>query len=604
VLINKRDLKMSNTISNVAPDLIGLDTHLKTPENYLLTKSGVFLKATPPKLLADPIWVSALTVDSQTSLYGVAICWIDLQGTKHKKVFDRALLFEQGNRIITELAGLGLSINHEKPSLLKAYLVESSNINGRIIESSSNLGWFATDKSPNQLTYILPPNKVITAQPQGEIIFKPERHSPTLHTIRPKASLASWQNTVANSCVGNPYLVFSLCAAFVAPLLKFANMDSFGVHLYGTSSRGKTTSAQVVASVYGCGADPADSPDQAYCQRWNSTANAFEGLAAAHNDGVLILDELHTCNAKDFASVIYNLLGGKGKSRLTKDAELKRHASWRVVLFSTGEISTQEKVVESGGQSLAGQRNRLLDIPIGNNDIFTSTQGLDGGDYALRLKRQCSETYGTAGPAFIEWLTSMYCDSPMLSHKVQSKLEALAARLKGKQLMPEQSRALRRLMLVQLAGELAIESGVLPFNKHEVAEALEVIIDAWLSEEQNLPEHIQGAKMIQSFMLKNPARFYDYLDSNSPPYPRDLAGYRNDHCYMFTSAGLAEACKSLSRQNCLRHIKELGYLEHEIGRLDKKVNIIGLERPRLYVIKRELIGHDFIGACGADGALT
>jgi len=135
-------------------DLVGPNTSPEIPENYLLTENGVFLKGTPPKLLADPIWISALTIDAQTEIYGVAICWIDLKRNKHKKVFNRALLFEQGNKIIMELAALGLSINHERPSLLKTYLVESSNINKRFIDSSSNLGWFSTDKAPNQLTYI------------------------------------------------------------------------------------------------------------------------------------------------------------------------------------------------------------------------------------------------------------------------------------------------------------------------------------------------------------------------------------------------------------------------------------------------------------------
>ena len=154
-------------------------------------------------------------------------------------------------------------------------------------------------------------------------------------------------------------------------------------------------------------------------------------------------------------------------------------------------------------------------------------------------------------------------------------------------------------MLIQLAGELAIDSGVLPFDKCEIKNSIDMIVEAWIGEEQNLPAHIQGVKMIQTFLLKNPSRFYDLADSNSPPHPRDLAGYRDNYVYMFTKEGLIEACNGVSHRDSLNYIKSLGFLEHETGRLDKKASITSVLRPRLFVIKKELINHDFNGADGA-----
>jgi uncharacterized protein (DUF927 family) len=103
----------------------------------------------------------------------------------------------------------------------------------------------------------------------------------------------------------------------------------------------------VGASVWGCGADPADAPEAAFIRKWNSTANALEGLAAAHTDGVMILDELQSCAAKDFGSVIYNLFGGQGKSAMDASRNLKKQRAWRILSLSTGEISSKQKIEET-----------------------------------------------------------------------------------------------------------------------------------------------------------------------------------------------------------------------------------------------------------------
>ena len=108
--------------------------------------------------------------------------------------------------------------------------------------------------------------------------------------------------------------------------------------------------------------------------------------------------------------------------------------------------------------------------------------------------------------------------------------------------------------------------------------------------------------MIQAFMLKHPARFYDVNDYNSPLIPRDLVGYRDGTAYMFLKEGLLEACQGLNYRNSLKYIKDLKYLNHEDGRLDNKATIKSKEaRPRLFIIETGFIEHDFVGAAGALG---
>ena len=113
--------------------------------------------------------------------------------------------------------------------------------------------------------------------------------------------------------------------------------------------------------------------------------------------------------------------------------------------------------------------------------------------------------------------------------------------------------------------------------------------------------NVLGAIALQSFILKNRARFYDITDRNEPYAPRDLAGYTDDGSYMFFRDALVEACGGVDPQLTLKYMRDLGVLDRDKNRLDKKVTIIGLGRPRLVVIKKKFIDIDLVGASGAPG---
>ncbi|WP_457589305.1 DUF927 domain-containing protein, partial [Legionella pneumophila] len=50
------------------------------------------------------------------------------------------------------------------------------------------------------------------------------------------------------------------------------------------------------------------------CRLWRSTTNGLEGLAALHNDGLLILDELSQMDPREAGEAAYLLANGQGKT--------------------------------------------------------------------------------------------------------------------------------------------------------------------------------------------------------------------------------------------------------------------------------------------------
>ncbi len=153
-----------------------------------------------------------------------------------------------------------------------------------------------------------------------------------------KGTLTDWKSNVAELCSGNPILLFWVCASLSAPLLRLVNQEGGGFHLHGRTSRGKTTAQQIAASVWGDGTDPAEGREAAFVRKWNLTKNATEGLAEAHNDLPLIIDEIGEVDPREFGRTIYQLAGGQGKGRMRADATLKAAKIWRTLILSTGEL--------------------------------------------------------------------------------------------------------------------------------------------------------------------------------------------------------------------------------------------------------------------------
>jgi len=139
----------------------------------------------------------------------------------------------------------------------------------------SRIGWHGR-------RFILP--DIVFGSEAGEaVILQAERVDNPFQTM---GTLAEWQEAIGRYCVGNSRLVLAVATALAAPLLYLAGAESGGLHLVGGSSLGKTTALDVAGSVCGGGGV------RGYVLQWRATANGLEGVAAAHCDALLCLDEL------------------------------------------------------------------------------------------------------------------------------------------------------------------------------------------------------------------------------------------------------------------------------------------------------------------------
>jgi putative DNA primase/helicase len=286
-------------------------------------------------------------------------------------------------------------------------------------------------------------------------------------------TLADWKREIGNSVSPHTLLVFGICAAFAGPLLMPAGLAGLGIHFFGKSSLGKTTLLQCATSVWSNGSESGK-----YLTNWQSTPNALEVLAMLASDTTLPVDEMSAGDPDKVSEIVYRILNGVGRSRLNANASLREIPTWRVTVISTGEKSMKEKLAERGRKALAGQEVRLINVPVGDHGVLIDHE--KPGEVIDRLKAAAGTFYGTAGPAFVRRLTS---DPTKYSpEEIRRRAHAIRAGWVTQDASPEVGRAAWYFAVVALAGELAIEFGIVDWAPGAAQAAAKAVFDSWVEE--------------------------------------------------------------------------------------------------------------------------
>ncbi|HCM1914245.1 TPA: DUF927 domain-containing protein [Salmonella enterica subsp. salamae serovar 28:r:e,n,z15] len=368
---------------------------------------------------------------------------------------------------------------------------------------SHRAGWFRG-------AYIMPDGEVI-GEPENPVMFNGGSAAASGYTV--SGTPDSWRDSVARLAGGNPMMMLGVAASLAAPLIGLVNADGFGVHLFDNSTAGKTTTADIAASVWG-------SPDLLRLT-WYGTALGIANEAEAHNDGLLPLDEIgQGTSAKDVAISAYTLFNGAGKLQGTKDGGNRELRRWRTVAISTGEKDIETFLAEEGIRAKAGQLVRLLNIPMEKSTVHHEHG--NGERHAKALKAAYTENYGATGRKWVKWLTS---------HQQEAKDAVKAARERWCGLIPENygeqvKRVADRFAILEAA--LIAGQYLTGWSEQASRDAMQHCFNAWVG------EFGTGSKEHQQIIAQCEAFLNAYGFSRFAPLPydprdlpiKDLAGYR------------------------------------------------------------------------------
>ena len=413
--------------------------------------------------ICSPLHIKAMTRDDQGHEWGRLLEWRDADGVLHQWAMPMELLQSDGADVRRELVRHGLTIapGRGPHELLTTYLqMWPADVRVRCV---NRLGWHGT-------VYVLP-NGESVGESDEQVVFQ------NPHTIEPALSKSGtadeWREQVAALAHGNSRMVFAVSTAFAGVLLEPASEDSGGFHLRGCSSTGKSTALKLAASVWG-------NPSK-YCRLWRATVNGLEGLAALHNDGLLVLDELGQVDPREAGEAAYLLANGRGKARATRTGTARQSQSWRLLFLSAGEESLSALMARAGGKPTAGQEIRLAEIDADAGAGMGALESLNGcptaNALALALRDAADKYYGAVGA---EWLGAVVSNVDLVESLVAHGVREFVAKYAPQNATGQVKRVARRFGLVAWAGEIATIFDLTGWQQGEAETASGTCFRAWL----------------------------------------------------------------------------------------------------------------------------
>jgi len=329
-----------------------------------------------------------------------------------------------------------------------------------------------------------------------------------LAKYRTRGSLKEWQNRIATLCTGNSRLIFSICLAFTGPILRFAGgPKGGGFQLSGDAETGKTTSAMVAGSVWGC--HRGDRRERGFAETWNSTSGKVEVTALAHRDTLLLLDETKLAGttpqkrAEVVTSVTFALAELTEKQRLTNASSAR---SWRGFFYSTSNPTLTKLAREGKIEVDDAGRGRMGDIPLPDqaHGIYEDLHGFDSGEaLSDALQRRCRRYFGTPIRAYLQRLVRETKNvHQFLDGERKFYRDALKAKLTSTHRKPL-NRNSGRYATTFAAGSLASRYGIVPRSRKQILQAiLKCELDQLRQPDESLDTSRPSVETLRSKLVK------------------------------------------------------------------------------------------------------
>ena len=588
---------------------------VKPPKgDFEMRKDGLYRRENGEVRFVSQPFEVAMTVrdlslgDQTSSGAGVTVKFKDWRdGASREATVSIGHLHQDANSAVSILGDCGFDMEGTKTARqdLAEFLISAKpKAKSSVVRRT---GWI---NGSDEMAFVLP-DRVIGIETDERLIWPPEA-GPSPYGQG--GSLDDWRRHVATPAGSHRMLKFAISLSFAAALLKIARSESGGFHEYGDSSKGKSVSQSVAASVWGSG-----NPEGPYVQTWNKTLNAFEEACVRFCNAPLILDELGQASRPDLAKVPYAIAGGAGKGRLNRASEAMPIRQWRTLFLSSGEASFEAMVAkEQGGDAHAGQLVRIIDIRIAEDEgrgVFELYTDFNPARFAEKIKRASATHFGTAGPEFVRLLI----ERKISPERVQKMIDDFADEALGDANGGQVGRVAKRFELIAAGGELAIELGVAPWPKDSAKQAALDLFEFWIADrggtgpQEKVSDIARVRRVLES---DGEARFEDPWASEAdkreakddaeetawptkgPNFPRTVIerrpvpnrlGFRKgegkDRLWYFLPEQFRKIVAPRKAEDVARHLFEIAALEAADGRnLQKTARVPGMEKQRYYII--------------------
>jgi hypothetical protein len=378
-------------------------TGLVMPRGYTLSDTGRLLCNVGERVLevtSRAMFIVRRLTDSGTQDEWAEVIWRGANGWR-RTMCTRKALFD-ARTMVSELTPRGAPVTSHNARHLVSWLAAFEQVNEARLPMRKLIGrtgWLGSAFVASEAMYI-DQDPLLDVHPDLERIAA---------ALKPRGTLEAHLVALREAWAASDLMRLTICAALAAPLLTPLGVPGFALHLCGDSSRGKTTMLRIAASIYG---DPTDTN---WVASWNSTANAVELRASKVNDLPQFYDELGAANLEQVQKLVYTLVNGESRARMTRDITLRGALSWRTAVISSGELQLSDERMAVGAQA------RVIDV------IVEGWGALDGNAQRIDdMRRECAANSGAVG---LEWLSLLLSNTPARWAQLDADLRAIRARL-------------------------------------------------------------------------------------------------------------------------------------------------------------------------------
>ena len=340
-------------------------------------------------------------------------------------------------------------------------------------------GTVASQSGWHDKTFVCGDGSVMSADGAVDVVaFDP------LPKFTAEGDLGDWHAALTPYVAKQSLPLFIISLSLSGALLRFLPSGTLNpiVELVGAPLSGKSTLGTLAASVWAGDSGKTEGGGE----NWNMTANAFDLRRDDHRDMLLLLDEGEGSGPDERArqnlakAVIFT---GAATSRKARMTDVNRSPDpLRLAILSTANTSFREVLGSERANKSQAAASRVLSIFVHKESedglaLFdTLPNGYEAAPKpaaaaASDLRDAVDTAYGTAGPAFaIALANKVGADEQAFRGEISSRLKLATNRM----LRIDSSvdiRQCRTLAAVELAGELARETGVLPAEWGEPSRA-------------------------------------------------------------------------------------------------------------------------------------
>jgi uncharacterized protein (DUF927 family) len=547
----------------------------ESPGVYYTDEDGTSFK------VCSPLRIVAVTETKDGEKCGRLLEWHDNQNRLHKWAMPIELVHSEGAELAKFLASNGLEIMPSRKHREKLNFYIATSKAEKIIVSTDKIGWHGD-------CFVLPGETFGSCE--NEIVYQTEYAGH--HNFNTSGALSEWQENVSKYCSNNSRLLFSVAAAFSAPLLPIVQTQGGGFHFRGSTSTGKTTALLTGGSVWG------GDGERGFLQTWKATANGLEIVAAGHNHALLCLDEIGECEAREIGNVAYMLANGSGKLRMQKTLQARKSLSWNLFFLSTGEQSLSDKMTEAGQTVKGGQEIRLCDIEAdtGKFGLFEDLHDFKSGTaFSDHLRAAARKYYGTPIREFLTYLAEIdHSDIRTRWHGFKAKFVSDVLPVKENENVPgEVFRVAEQFALVAFGGELATDANVTKWQPLEAYEAVKKVFLQWMGgrEGTGQSDAENAIRQVRAFLEKNGASaFQDVAFSDQKVINRVGFVKKNENTseteyLILPEAFRRDVCKGLNYKFVVKVLYERGFLNSDKP-ASRAVHLSSaLGKMRVYVVR-------------------